>query len=417
MRIYSNALKANLSWFNTAMSSGIRVIEIPIIIYFINSEKKAFDNELDIFGILLSIIVASSGFLLPLATPASQGCLLKKSYYLVAFSMCCAFIFSSILLFIIVTYGYLQLTSQDLVVILILIAIANIAVGLRRWTQGVLIFNEVTEGALLASLFRIVFTFVFCTFLPKEDGTFIVALIIIVFASVVDTVTCLAYSKLRKTRTGQIETKATMKIFDFLSISLPSLLYTTQNFIIIFILSLMGFTSVEAWVIIFSYLSIYLGIYLDIESIFIRYSLNVKNSLLAVVVPLLSALSILACTLFYQKGKNSYFIDFQGLNNADIILTPLATGFIIIIVMLFLYKQALKGTVLRKGNEKVVGKSAMVSLLSIMVISSILLTIELEKNIVYIGCVLYFSSLLGETAYLQYKYVKYLYHQPINKAG
>ncbi len=386
----------NISWFNTAFSSGFRVIEIPFILYYLSFSSDA-DKDTSTFGIILSVIVASTGICLALATPTSLGenpiKLIHTSFYTVCIST-----FSAILLSFILFYRYnivLHIPAYIFIFVFLLLAIFLVAV--RRIYQGGLIYQERSWGILFSSFVRVVVTILLCVLLPKRISSVFIAMSILLLGALIDTVSNIVIFIFNKQNKPTISSEYSNTV-KYLHIAMPTIVYSIQNYIVIYIISILfEGKSISDWVVLYSFISIFLGIFMDIENITANYKIPIKKFYQVLSIPFLIGLTIYYGFYITQWGKNLYFNIFQGINNLNVFMDTRIV--ILFIISIFLLKQFFKGVLFYSSKTTSFSLSSIFNLLG-LVLSGIVLFFIPNKSLLFTASSIYLFGLLFETMLL-----------------
>lgn len=385
----------NVSWINTSISTGFRVIEIPFIINFLTRSSNATEN-ISLFGVLLSVIVASTGITLSLATPTSLGENPGKLKFVLFNVLAISSVFSIILLLVLYGINSASFAPVNLLAVVVSIISAIVVVSIRRLYQGCLIYEKKSWVILFSSILRICTTVGLCIFLPATYSTVFFALAILISGASIDTLsTCVLY-KIHRDSTRDFIATEYRKLSAYLQISSHSIIYTVQNYIIIFGLNIIFRGAVISdWIVLYSFLSIFLGIFVDIENISATFHIKPKNAYKILLFP-----GIISIALFYLLNINpwgieKYFAAFQGVEDfAPFVQTRIL---LITIIAAFLFKQYLKGVLI---YQKKITSIKALSYLNVLGLSvSGLLLWFFPQSLLITGSLMYLASVLFETVF------------------
>ncbi len=363
----NTTFKINITWINTSLSTGLRVIEIPFIISFI-SRSITPSQDISLFGIILSIIVAASGFLLSLATPTSCGESPQNTKKVSSYALAMAYLASCLLILVFLLPAQNILSYYHLAFISLAILIDLLIVGIRRVYQGALIHIEKSWVILFSSMARVAFTILICIGLRSPFSYFWSALIILIVAAFIDTFfnVFIYWLYTRKSNIAYNRTAYT-SIRNYLLLSVPSLVYTTQNYLIIVIVSVVHDTLlISNWIILYSFISIFLGIYVDIENITTKFKLGFKEIYQILTLPLLLGIAIFGLFMVFKPGRDLYFIDFQGISSMESIDAIQGIQWVVAsLAIIFLLKQFFKGILISRGESLALSISGYLNILGL----------------------------------------------------
>ncbi|MEM9424439.1 MAG: hypothetical protein AAF975_06605, partial [Spirochaetota bacterium] len=148
--------------------------------------------------------------------------------------------------------------------------------------------------------------------------------------------------------------------------------------------------------IVYSFISIFTGIYLDIENIVVRFQMLWKD-MIFLIFPLLSGVGLSYYLLFNRHGSALYFIDFQGLSDFNAMIT--LRYYLLALIVLFLLKTAAKGMALWQGQTALVHYSAWLGLAAMILLS---FYTALFPHFIFIVC-LWLFALVVEFSLLLFK--------------
>ncbi len=392
----------SFAWICTALATGLRFAEIPFILQYLAHAPRS-EQDISVFGVVLSIIVAASGFVLGLASITTKGKTysqgLKESWGLCLASVLLGFA----LLGVTAIVGNSIFSANEIAMAACSIFLAIIAIFFRRLAQGMLIANDQSKHMTGASAIRLASIIVMAYLFPKEWSSAITALVMICIASWVDTAICMLsvlYLHKRFKRSEHISYSKR----DYFRIVFSSLVFTIQNYITVLAVGLIYHRGdISLLVILIAYLNIVNGLSIDIENIVIRYYRKGLDLLRIAITPILVCAFLVSATLFLPIGREWYFEVFQKTKNIEAILG--IRWFCVFLIILFIGKQLLKGLRLQESRYRQVQYSGCAYLLGFSAAVAILF-LYTPSNYLVAGCVFLSTGLLFEGLVLVFQRTK-----------
>ena len=406
-------VSVNLAWFYTAFSMAFRVIEIPFVIYFI-TQSVQYQNQLSIFGWVLSCLMLGSGVLTALTTITVQG----NSNRNIAKLGCIAFIIAFIVYMCV--YLLLKNTSQILMLygdiwkIHILSLCGLLFVAIRRVLVGKLLSQSHTHIILVSSFVRIGVSILLSVFLSVTLSNALYGFAILVFGAFVEVCILLVYFMYSNhIHTKNLKSSHDTSIFNYLKFSSAHIIYMCQGYVILWFLSIYTPSApVALWVVIFSFISLFTGVFTEIANIVLRYQIRPKNSVILFMFPLVLCQLMVYIFLYTNWGNSLYFVTFQNIADADIPILHSLRISIVIVVCIFLIKEICKGFCLIHKKYSVIMTNSILNISGLFIISTgILLFAGNTYHNAFVGTLIYMCGVCIEC--VAYVYISYILHKNI----
>ncbi len=405
MRIFrSGIFKINISWISTALSHISRGIEVPFILYFLSVGMDGSAN-ISRFGILCSIVIGVSGLLLPLATPTACGEKPRRMIRTVAISSMISYSVSVLLMLIIVPLYSELFVGYNMLALSGMILFITLCTAVRRIYQGSLLYVHSSWAILISSTIRVLITITLCIMLPSALSNLMAGMYLLIIGSVIDTLlNIILYEVYRWHKNISYKKTDFVSVKNYIIFSFPVIIFTIKNYCIIAMLTVIFVNPALAnWIILYSFLNLFSGLYFDIDNITARYIIAVTRWYRIVLFPMLMGGLIFFFLFLWDKGRQLYFVVFQGATAVDTIVT--LQYLIVAIIILFLFKQFLKGVLIHANNIGAVSKSAYANVLGLVVAGTVLYFVHSASEISS-AIIMYFMGLCFEGSYILYMIVK-----------
>lgn len=394
-------LDVNTSWLHSALSSGLQVIEIPFVISFVSKSVDPVAN-ISVFGMALSCLVLASGFLLSLATVTARDGNRQDVWNIFLYALASAIILYFISLIILFKGVATLFAIQGMGSMAMYSIISLLVVAVRRLLQGYFILIKKTKILFYSSVIRVVATGTASVFLPAMIASARSGILLLTLGAVIQVlICCIVYGKYKNCYTSIYENKTVFSIKKYTMLSMASLVYLGQNYLILYILTFLHTTEyVAPWVVIYGFISIFMAIFWDIENITLKYALAIKDFARLLTMPTLIAMGIFFGLFQWDQGKKVYFAYFQGINLRYIPDSSFYGGVIFVIICLFLSKQFLKGIVMIAGRYYGVMIGAIANIFGIILgsfaLGKFFAFLEISPTIAYAGAVLCLMGIVAE---------------------
>ena len=386
-------------WLSTAFSSGLRVIEFPFIIYFLT--RSLIENPgilISDFGVFVSILVGSTGFLLGLSTPVVLGVRYKIIIFYTLISILISFL---LLLFgFLIVFSISSLTVNDVSIsLLLLMLFSQISIAARRIKHGDLIRRKVPINMAYSAFVRVTVTAFLCLIIPARYVSIETAFSILLLGAIIDTILVYllpekASSILNKSSNSKI--KKAWKIF--LSSGISSSLYLLQGFVVIVALLSLGMEHrLEGWIIVFSFISIYTSLVIDNENI-IASSAQDFNTYLGINIGIIVLLLMSLVWVSLEYGSQFYFVNLQGMDPLE--FSNSLVYLAIIVAAISVLKQSIKGRVYFLQRMGFISFSALAFVIFVFLGSTIFEKLFDFTNSAIAGCILLLFGIVGEIVVL-----------------